>query len=106
MTPEKHSPLPWKFDQRPLGKYLLDADGSTINLDYEPNQELIIQAVNSHASLLEKNKKLVGALKNLREAVSNRQRKHDCPGFDCAICTPGEELFQADQVLSECEVKE
>jgi hypothetical protein len=50
-------------------------------------------AINAHEALVE-------ALEALIAEVGNRQRPHQCPGFDCATCTPIEALSNASRVLT------
>jgi len=40
------------------------------------------------------------ALRDLIDGIWSRQRAHDCPGFDCATCTPHAEIAAAEEIIT------
>jgi hypothetical protein len=54
----------------------------------------------ANAALMAAAPDLLAALEELRDEINSRQRAHDCPGFDCATCTPAGGLHAAEQAIA------
>lgn len=99
----EHTPTPWRVGEREAGDLVILAGERRIarmafdlyvsTFAADANAALIVRAVNAHEALL-------SALRNLIDGIYSHQRAHKCPGFDCATCTPGGHIAEAEAALA------
>ena len=69
-----HSPLPWRYTHVGSDEYAVNSNIATVSHVYgEPNAELIVESVNSHAQLKERVEELEKALTEITK-VEHRSK--------------------------------